>query len=107
MSSSTSARLIHRVLFFAALLLLVPVVALLVFFSGPFETLRLTKAERLLSEAMGTKVQVKGPVEIGFDLEPEITIENISAVPSDLPPDLKSLSAKSVKPNSPQLSRTI
>ena len=96
MSSSPPGRLIHRVLFFGALLLLVPVVAILVFFSGPFEPLRLAKAERLLSEAMGTEVVVKGPVEIGFDLKPTITIENISAVSSELPPDLKTMSAKSV-----------
>lgn len=96
MRSSSSSRLIHRVLFFGALLLCLPAVALLVLFSGPFETWRLTKAEHLLSEAMGTEIKVKGPVAIGFDLEPEITIENIAAVSNGLPPDLKTMSAKSV-----------
>ena len=97
MRLTSPIRLLLRALFIAALVLCVPVFALLVLYAEPFEALRRAKTEQLLSEAMDTKMEVRGPIEIGFDWAPTVRIADIVAVENELPPDLKRLSAKSIK----------
>jgi uncharacterized protein involved in outer membrane biogenesis len=97
MHLSSPLRLFLRSLFIGALILCVPVLAFLVLYAGPFEPLRRTMTEKLLSEAMGTKMEVRGPIHISSDWFPTVRIEDISAVESEQPPDLKRLSVKSIK----------
>lgn len=97
MPPSSSLRLFARLLFFAVLICAVPATALVVLYAGPFEPLRRANVEHLLSEAMETEVEVRGSIAIGFDWAPTITIEDVVAVQSDLPTEMKGLSAKSVQ----------
>ncbi len=97
MHLSSPLRLFLQSLFIGALILCVPVLAFLVLYAEPFEPLRRTMTEKLLSEAMGTKMEVRGPIHISSDWFPTVRIEDISAVESEQPPDLKRLSVKSIK----------
>ena len=99
MHLSSPLRLFLRSLFIGALILCVPVLAFLVLYAEPFEPLRRTMTEKLLSEAMGTKMEVRGPIHISSDWFPTVRIEDIFAVESEQPPDLKRLSVKSIKSN--------
>lgn len=103
MRPSSPLRLIARVLFLAVVILSVPAMALAVLYAAPFEPLRRANIERLLSDAIDVEVEVRGPIAIGFDWTPTVTIEDIIAVESDLPRDLKTLSARSVRLQVPLL----
>jgi AsmA family protein len=96
-SSSSALRLLLRILFLGVLILSVPVTALAVLYAEPFEAARRANVEHLISEAIDTEVEVRGPISIGFGWTPTISIEDLVAVEGELPPDLKGLSAKSVK----------
>jgi hypothetical protein len=59
--------------------------------------------ERLLSDAIDIEVEVRGPIAISYDWEPTISIADVVAVESDLPSDLKAMSAKSLSLKLPLL----
>jgi AsmA-like protein len=103
MPASSAVRLIARVLFVGVLILSVPAMALAVLYAKPFEPLRRANIEHFLSDAIDTEVEVRGPIAIGFGWAPTVTIEDIVAVESDLPTDLKGLSAKSLRLEVPLL----
>ena len=104
MRSSSALRLTARILFLCVLILSVPAMALAVLYAKPLEPLRRANVEHFLSEAIDTEVEVRGPITIGFDWAPTITIDDIVAAESELPTDLKGLSARSVKLEVPLLS---
>ncbi|HBF60831.1 MAG TPA: hypothetical protein DDW48_05160, partial [Methyloceanibacter sp.] len=85
------------------MLLAIPVAGLLLLSAGPFEEVRRKAAEYFLSEAIDVPVEVKGPVEIGFSLEPTVTLQDIVAVESGLPSDMKTLSIKGISVEVPLL----
>ena len=85
-----------RLGFLALLLLALPITALAVVFTPPFEPWRRSKAEQLLSEAIDMQTVIKGPVTIGFGWEPTISIADVASVDDDMPTDLKGVSAKAL-----------
>ena len=85
-----------RLGFLALLLLALPITALAVVFTPPFEPWRRSKAEQLLSEAIDLQTVIKGPVTIGFGWEPTISIADVASVDDDMPTDLKGVSAKAL-----------
>ena len=101
MHLNSSVRFFLRVLFIGGLILCVPVFAFLVLYAEPFEPLRRNMTEKLLSEAMDATVEVRGPIHIDAGWAPTVRIEDIAAVESSLPPDLKRLSIKSIKVDVP------
>ena len=103
MSLQSFLRTILQVGFVLLLILAVPVAGLLLISAGPFEEVRRKAAEHFLSEAIDVPVEIKGPVEIGFSLEPEVTVQDIVAVESRLPSDMTDLSVKSVAVEIPLL----
>ncbi len=96
MNSSPSARRVRRAIFICALALSVPVFAGLVLYAKPFDPLRRTQTESLLSKALDMQVEVKGPVLIGFGWAPAVALEDIVAMESG-PRATKTLSVKSVR----------
>lgn len=104
MRPSSAVRLIVRVVFFGVVILSVPTMALAVLYAKSFEPLRRASVERLLSTAIDTEVQVRGPIRVSFDWAPTVTLEDIVAVESDPPTDLKSLSVRSIRLQVPLLS---
>ena len=103
MRLSSTYRPIARWAFLAFLVLCVPATSLSVLYAGPFDVLRRAKVERLLSEAMDLDVAINGPIDISFDLEPKVSIADITALEDELPPDLKAMSAKSLSLKVPLL----
>ena len=103
MRRTSPSRLILSILFVCAVLLAIPVAGLLLLSAGPFEEVRRKAAEYFLSEAIDVPVEVKGPVEIGFSLEPTVTLQDIVAVESGLPSDMKTLSIKGISVEVPLL----
>lgn len=97
MSSSTLLRLAARILFLGAVILSVPVMALAVLYADVFEPLRRTGVERLLSAATGAEVEVRGAVRISFHWAPVVTVEDVVAVASASPAELKDLSIRSMR----------
>ena len=103
MRFSSAVRLIVRVVFLGVVILSVPTMALAVLYAKSFEPLRRASVERLLSTAIDTEVQVRGPIRVSFDWAPTVTLEDIVAVESDPPTDLKSLSVRSMRLRVPLL----
>ncbi len=103
MRPSSPVRLAVRLVFFAVLILSVPATAFAVLYAKPFEPLRRANIERLLSDAIDVQVEVRGPITISSDWEPTISIADVVAVESDLPSDLKGMSAKSLRLKLPLL----
>lgn len=85
-----------RIGFLVLLLLAVPVTALAVLFAPPFEPWRRAKAEQLLSDAVDLQTRINGPIDIGFDWEPTLSIAGIQGVAADMPDGMKAVSAKSL-----------
>jgi AsmA family protein len=96
MRPSSPIRLIVRLVFIAVLVFSVPAAALAVLYLKSFEPLRRSNIEHLLSDAIDIEVEVRGPIQISYDWEPTITIADLVAVESELPSDLKAMSAKSL-----------
>jgi hypothetical protein len=103
MRPSSPFLFLGRAVFIAFLVLSVPATALAVIYLDSFEPLRRANIEYLLGDAIDLEVEVKGPITISSDWEPTIAIADVTAVESDLPPDLKSLSAKSLSLKVPLL----
>ncbi|ODR96545.1 hypothetical protein AUC70_14815 [Methyloceanibacter stevinii] len=103
MSLQSFLRTILQVGFILLLILAVPLAGLLLISAGPFEEVRRKAAEYFISEAIEVPVEVKGPVEIGFSLEPKVSLQDIVAVESRLPSDMKDLSVKAVDVEIPLL----
>ncbi|MEM9590272.1 MAG: AsmA-like C-terminal region-containing protein [Pseudomonadota bacterium] len=103
MRHSSPRRLIVRILFVCVVILAIPLAALLLISAGPFEDVRRKAAEHFLSTAIDVPVEIKGPVEIGFSLEPTVSVQDIVAVESRLPSDMKDLSIKDISVEIPLL----
>jgi AsmA family protein len=97
MQRSGLSRIIARLSFLALVILILPITALVVFYSPLLEGWRRAKAEQLLSDAIDLKTNVNGPVTIGFGLEPTISVYDLSGAEDDLPNDMKGVSAKSLR----------
>jgi len=63
--------------FLALLILLLPVTALVVLYTPPFEAWRQARAEQLIDDAIDLETTVSAPVRVGFGLEPTITVSDI------------------------------
>ena len=96
MNLSSTFRPIARSAFLAFLVLSVPATAFAMLYAETFDVLRRAKVEQLLSEAIDVEVEVSGPISISFDWEPKVSIAEITAIESSLPPDLKGMSVKSL-----------
>lgn len=92
---SISLRL-ARLGFLLMLLFAVPMAVLAVLFSAPLEPLRRAKAAQWISEALDFEVTVNGPVTVGFDWDPTLTVHNVVGVKDELPTDMKAISAESI-----------
>lgn len=103
MSLPSFVRTILQVGFVLFLILAIPVAGLLLISAGPFEDVRRKAAEYFISEAIDVPVDVKGPVEIGFSPDPTVSLQDIVAVESRLPSDMKDLSIKSAAVRIPLL----
>lgn len=103
MRHKSLSRLILRILFICVVALAIPVAGLLLISAGPFEEVRRNAAEHFLSAALDVPVEVKGPVEIGFALEPKVTVQDIVAVESRLPTDMTDFSIKAIDVEVPLL----
>ncbi len=99
---SISLRL-ARLGFLLVLVFAVPIAAVAILFSAPFEDYRRAKAAQWIGQALDFGVSVNGPVTIGFDWEPTITVYDVVGAESDLPTDMKAISAKSVTMEVPLL----
>lgn len=96
MQRSSLSLVVSRLSFFAIVVLIFPVMALVLLYSPLFEGWRRAKAEQLLSDAIDLETNVNGPVMIGFGLEPTISVYDLSGAEDDLPNDMKGVSAKSL-----------
>ena len=100
MPVSSNFRPIARFAFLGFLVLSVPATVL---YAEPLDVLRRAMIEYLLSEAIDLDVAINGPIDISFDLEPKVSIADITALEDELPPDLKAMSAKSLSLKVPLL----
>lgn len=85
-----------RIVFVGAVILAAPFAALLLLTSAPFDEVRRHAVEYFLSKSIDVPVEVKGPIEIGFSLEPRVSIQDIVAAESGLPSDVTTLTIKAV-----------
>lgn len=99
---SISVRL-ARLGFLLVLIFAVPVAVIAVLFSEPLEPLRRAKAAHWIGEALGFEVTVNGPVTVGFDWDATLTVNNVVGVKSELPTDMKAISAESITMQVPLL----
>ena len=72
----------------------VPLTVLAALYAPHFETLRRATVEYLLGNGLDLEVAVRGPIEIGFGWEPKIAIGDVSVVKSELPANMKEMSAR-------------
>ena len=82
-----------RIGFVVVLLLAVPGVALAVLYTAPFEPWRRAKAEQLLGDAIGLDTTINGPVDLGFSLDPTVSLSGIVGDRADLATDVKAVTA--------------
>ncbi len=94
--SSSPVRLIGPLIFIVMLVLSVPAVALAVLYLDAFEPVRRSNIEYLLGDALDIAVEVRGPITVSVDWEPTISIGDVAAVESEMPSDLKAMSARSL-----------
>ncbi|MGH6791421.1 MAG: hypothetical protein ACRECF_01620, partial [Methyloceanibacter sp.] len=92
---SISLRL-ARLGFLLMLVFAVPFAVIAVLFSTPLEPLRRAKAAQWIGEALDFEVSVNGPVTVGFDWDATLTVRNVVGIKSELPTDMKAISAESI-----------
>lgn len=99
---SISLRL-ARLGFLLMLVFAVPFAVIAVLFSEPLEPLRRAKAAQWIGEALDFEVSVNGPVTVGFDWDATLTVRNVVGIKSELPTDMKAISAESITMEVPLL----
>ena len=79
MRGPASMRLVTRLVVLVLLVSAVPIAALAVLYAPPFEPLRRTYVEHLLSDAVDIGLEARGPIAISFAWEPTIAIAEKAA----------------------------
>lgn len=96
MRSTHPIRSVLRLLFICGVVLSLPILAYRLLAEGPFEGLRRQVSGAVLTAALGTPIEVKGPVEIAFGLEPVVSIRGIASADGGNATDVKALAVDAV-----------